>query len=314
MKTHPSPYAVLILSLAFLLGACNLNAPPIQPTITSGPNPEHTAAAETIVAQLTQLAPSPTLGTGAGSPGATLPPTPTSILTLPPSQTPLPSDTSTPTVSPTATLSPTPTLQPAATVTPTATTVPGDPRASLGAPDWQDNFTDGTNWPLYNDEHVEMAITANGLEMTALNADKWESWMLTGAVLEDFYMEAIAAPGTCAGLDRYGVMVRAPSANEGYLFGLTCDGQYALRAWDGEGFQMLTSWTRDASIQTGTGARNRLGFWAEGDTLRIYANGSLLQEVQDSTFDAGQIGLFSGAFLTEGFTVTFSEVTYWNLP
>jgi len=321
--------------LAIILGACTLPstyAPTHQPTTESG-NPEYTAAAATIAAQLTEISiPIEPLPTSEGArtdtpepaapspsqppanaediPTETLPPTSSAF----PTNTPLPSDTPIPTETPT----PTNTSPP--TDTPTPTLVVDDPKIvmELGEPSWQDTFENTSNWPLYNDEHVSMNLTSNNeLQMTAKNADKWESWMLTWPVLTNFYLEVVVTPLDCNGLDRYGLLARASAdAKGGYLFGLTCDGRYSFRTWDGEGFNMLSAWTPSPLVLKGPGQTNRLGLLAEENRFTLYNNGHLLTTIVDEaeSFTEGLVGLFVGSVLTPNMTVQFTEVSIWELP
>jgi hypothetical protein len=150
--------------------------------------------------------------------------------------------------------------------------------------------------------------------MKSLNADKWDSWMVSWPELTDFYLEVLATPGECKGLDRYGLIARAaPNASAAYVFGVSCDGRYSLRIWNGEKYVMLNEWTASPSIRTGAEQTNRLGFMAKGDKISLYVNGNLLSEVVDDTFTEGAFGLFSGAVSTPGFTVWFDDVAYWDL-
>ncbi len=312
----------IYLALFSILSACTL--PATRVTQISLNNPSYTAAAETINAQLTGLA----LPTGTPIAGAAqeLPNTPAIVEqastgtalaatldttlsgTLPATSTPLPSSTPRPSDTPAPTSSPQPTL-PLPTADPSQ-----NPGASLGEADWQDSFVTAANWPIYSDQHVEMRIKDGSLEVESLYNDKWESWMLTSADLTNFYLELQAVPGQCAGYDRYGLLARAPSATQGYLFGFTCDGRYSVRIWNGQSFLMVIPWTTSEHILKGPDQTNVLGFWAEGNLLRVYANGKFLAEVQDDTLSSGSFGIFSAAFNTPGFTTQFKEMTYWELP
>jgi len=310
------------ISVTVITGACS---PPT--TSTPSPIPEvteeqlpYTAAAATISSQLTDIAVANTTGititadeqvisataTTSSEDTATLPSTSTPL----PSQTPVPADTTLPTDTPEAS----PTIQQTQTMAPTK--VGEDPVNNLGSPDWTDTFNNANNWPLYNDEHVEMKITeGNRLKMTSLNADIWESWMLTHPVLENFYVEVKATPGECSGLDRYGMIVRATlDAKKGYFYGLTCDGSYSLRIWDGDTFSMITPWISHDDINKGEGETNTFGLYVEGDQLTLYANGVKLTTLKDTTFTEGLLGLFIGGLNTEGFNVWFEEISYWELP
>jgi len=240
-------------------------------------------------------------------------------------ETPAAVDTTEATATPAATETPA-AETPAATQTPAPTTTAAptrpvgtldaskNPATLLGAPDWKEVFANGANWPIYNDDHVEMSLKNGALEMTALYNDKWESWMLTSAELENFYLELKATPGKCAGYDRYGLLARAPNAAQAYLFGFTCDGRYSLRIWNGQNFVMLIPWTKSDAILKGPDQENVLGIWAEGSLLRLYANGKYLAEIEDETFSLGAFGVSIAAFNTPGFTTRYTEMSYWELP
>jgi hypothetical protein len=189
-----------------------------------------------------------------------------------------------------------------------------DPGTTLGAPTWTDPFDDGMNWPIYTDGHVEMSVVDGQLNMTALNADKYEAWMIVpNLILTDFYVEETVTPQTCSGLDRYGLLARSSlDARSTYLYGFTCDGRYSLRTWDGSQFTMLVEWTPSDAIHK-DGQTNRLGLKAVGSKLSLYANSVLLAEVEDASLSQGSIGLFIGAMNTPGFTVLVEQVSYWDL-
>jgi len=243
-----------------------------------------------------------------------LPPFEPSITDIPtetPSSTPVPLLTETPSPSLTPSLTITPSFTPAVTLSDT------DPKSGLGDPAWRDTLTDRDNWPLYEDGHVRFEIEDGELNMTAFNADYWNGWMLTWPVITDFYLEANVTSGECAGLDAYGVLARVARTDQGqkgYLFGFSCDGRFSLRTWDGESYTMLTEWTSSIHIVSGANQTNIIGIWAEGDRLKLYANGNLLTEVVDGVYDKGMFGVFVGAVETAGLQVMVDEIAYWNLP
>lgn len=233
-------------------------------------------------------------------------------------------ETSTPgVVAPGETPSPTPSLgaTPSATVVgPTATSAPAgdDPRAGLGNPAFRDTFSNGSNWALYEDDHVGFEVKDGNLVMTAFNADYWEGWMLSWPQVKDFYLEATMTPKSCGGGDRYGIMARSDKNADdvwvGYLFGFTCDGRYSLRTWDGDEYATIVGWTASERIETGSNQTNRIGLKAEGNRLALYANGELITEVTDNKYQDGKFGVYIGAAKSEDFTVNVSEYAYWNLP
>lgn len=232
--------------------------------------------------------------------------------TEPPTTTPPPSATAVP--SPTSTLTPTPEVS----ATPSVTTTPGsgDPRSQLGDPAWRDTFTTGSNWTLGEDSFTRAEVEDGELLFTGLSS--MDGWRLTWPEIEDFYLEAEMNSGDCEGNDHYGLIFRVPdrhAADEGYLFGLTCDGRYWLRLWDGESMTTLVPLTASTVLNAGPERDNRLGVWADGKSLKLYANGQALEEIEDDSLtDEGGFGLFVGARKSGSLTVSADEMAYWTLP
>lgn len=187
--------------------------------------------------------------------------------------------------------------------------------SQLGSPDWTDTFTDSSNWYLLNTQNTHYSMEDGRMVLHADQPGQGEEWGLsTHPPLTDFYMEASFTTGSqCSGRDRYGMLVRAPDQNSGYVYGFTCDGRFRLYKWDGENYQGLQEWTASPHILTGPDQTNRMGFWAEGDSLKLYANGWLLAEISDSTYDQGRFGIYIGSTATEDLEVYVEEISYWEL-
>jgi hypothetical protein len=185
----------------------------------------------------------------------------------------------------------------------------------LGDPTWRDTFTTGTNWFLVSTDDTLFEIKDGNLVMVSRGTDTMDEWGLSNRPkLDDFYLEIIATTGEeCSGLDRYGVLVRAPDATKGYVFGFSCAGSYRLYLWDGENYTGLQDWASSPHILSGPNQTNRLGIMADGNSFKLYANGKLLTEVIDSTYAEGRFGLFIGSINTVDFTVSVEEVAYWLL-
>jgi hypothetical protein len=133
--------------------------------------------------------------------------------------------------------------------------------------------------------------------------------------ISDFYLELKGTIGdSCRGKDRYGLIFRAPDPNQGYLFGISCDGYYRVRAWDGKTFTELAGWQQSEHILTGPNQTNRVGILADGAEFSFYINGHLVAEFRDNTFDKGVFGAYIAAAETPGFTVSITQAAYWELP
>lgn len=312
MKSLDSIWSGILLVAILCLAGCGSpsNIAPASPAA----NPDYTAAAQTIAAQLTQIAgpdaAQPTIAATSG--GSISTEFITASETLPNTSTPL--STKTPLVNNPLTVTQTSTLAP--TSGGTALPSPASDTA-MGDPDFRDDFVDGSNWYVYNDEHVNIEVRDGRMSMTALNADKYEAMMLsTQSIIADFYMQVTATSGECSGLDRYGLIFRAPGFTpiQGYLFGFSCDGMYSLRIFDGINFTAIIPWTQSDLILAGPQQTNQLGISASQQQLILYANGKPLLEIQDDRFSSGYFGLFVSAYETPGFQVSFSDFAYWLQP
>lgn len=303
MQIPLSRLIFILLIIAMGLVACNLPAAPEPPPTDLDPSIDYTAAAETIIAQLTEVAQTLTPTSPGGSPDEATPTATSPAVTdtaVPPTESPAP-----------------PTTTSTSPPSPTATLPASDPRSGLGDPAFFDTFTDGTSWPLYTDDNVSFTVKDSQLEMTAFNPNKYNGWMFTWPVINNFYLEMTTKTDKCSGLDQHGLMLRAtkpPPEYIGYLYGISCDGQYSLRRWNGEKYVTLVDWTSSDQINAGSNQTNRIGILADGTRLVMYVNGKLLQEVDDDTHPSGRFGVFVGSANTPDFTARADEIAQWNIP
>jgi hypothetical protein len=279
----------LVLSCVLLLtmAACNLGALQAPPTLSA--EQEATRVAEIVAATLA--------AEGAGPDGET------AVVDVP-TNTPIDTLTAEPTH--------TPTTAPVVTPSPGA----GDPKAGLGEPAWRDEFNAATGWSPFEDDFAKSEIKDGKLIFTGKTIEGGSRWMRANRQVEDFYLETVAGTGgTCAGQDRYGLLFRAPDASIGFLFALTCGGQFRLWIWDGGAATVLVDWTAHAAINKGPNQTNVVGVRAEGQNIKLYANGTQLAEVNNGTYlGSHYFGVMVGAGATPNFTASFEEIAYWVLP
>ncbi len=218
--------------------------------------------------------------------------------------------TETPTAMPTVT----PTLAP--TLTPTIAST--DPGVYLGKADWIDDMDEIQNWPVDKNDYSS-AVHENGYYRITSLAEE-DGWRLANTQgISNGYIEVVFTTETCAADDHYGIIFRVPvlrEANRGYLFGVTCDGHYNLRKWDGttgeEGTMLtLVRWTKSGLIKAGSNQKNVLGVLTEGNGISLYINGELIDQVTDDAYPSGYFGVFVGGEKTENFSVRVERASYW---
>lgn len=185
----------------------------------------------------------------------------------------------------------------------------------LGTPTWLDSFDDSKNWYLLSTANTKFSIKNNRLLMEAFNPGEAEEWGLaTKSGIKDFYMEATFKTGdSCSSKDRYGVLVRAPDPNAGYVYGFSCDGRFRFYKWDGNNYQAIEEWKSAGEIVSGPNQVNRLGIRASGSSFILYANGKVIGEYSDATYGSGRFGLFIGSAATPNLQIYVEEIAYWLL-
>ena len=242
--------------------------------------------------------------------------TPTGSPTSEVTNTPQPTRTLLPTWTITMTPSPFPTRTPFPSISPTGSTQ--QPGGSLGDPTWIDEFETDDYWTLFDDECFKTEITGGKYIQTTKDAPKGVCWEVTWPRIQDYYLETVArVPGSCAERDRYGIYFRGLDTQRGYLFGITCEGEYWLSFWNSKTSQRetLIDYTFDEKINFGDGTANKLGIQTTGDRILLYVNDGLLAEVFDSTYtQKGLIGIFIGSEVTKSFTVKYDYLAYWLNP
>jgi hypothetical protein len=191
----------------------------------------------------------------------------------------------------------------------------GTDALNLGTPTGVDSMDDSDYWYTLSTDNTEWEFENGMLQMKAMNIGEPEEWGLSNkAAMTDYFLQATFKTGAeCAGLDRYGLLARAPDPSQGYVYEASCDGRYRLYKWDGETYSALQEWKSSSVIKAGSDQTNILGIWMQGKTIRLYLNNILLAEFEDDMFDEGRFGLVIGASKTEGFITYVDEVAYWTL-
>ncbi|MBI9049331.1 MAG: hypothetical protein JEZ00_07925 [Anaerolineaceae bacterium] len=218
---------------------------------------------------------------------------------------------------PTMTPLPTDTPMPTATLPPTAIPPESDPRLQLGDPSSTDLFKAGDQWVwvVGKDDYSSNEIKDGYMLMkTEGDSAGWRLPAVDGG--SNLYIEGTFRSESCVGKDLYGIMFRVPirsEADRGYFFGVSCDGQYKLSMWDGKISKATTLvWFKSSdAILTGSNQTNRLGVLTQGEKMKFYINGYLVEEYNDATFPGGFFGVFIKPGGAEDFSYRLEEMSYW---
>ncbi len=268
--------SILAGTMVLLLTSCQM-FPAAAPT--QDLNALFTQAAQTIVAELTLNAPSPTdtlesLAPEAyPSPTETFPPT----STLPPTDTPTPTDTPLPTDTPT----------PTETATSTPSPTPGFVLALA------DDFSYRSGWVTGKYDQVEFRFTRGGYQITN-KVENDAVWSVHGQPFVNVRIQVTGSWVSGPFEGYYGVVCRFMNGSNYYLLYVGSDGRYGIAKQKAGNLAFLYE-AQDTTGRVYTGAMpNTIVAECLGATLSLYANGHFLVSVQDTEFSAGSVGLAVG--------------------
>ena len=276
-------FAFLSCSVAVaILASCT---PFVQPaTSTPVPDSLYTQAAETIIADLTKLAPAHT---------PTLPPAFPTDTPVVPTSTPMPTATLPP--------SPTSTQPPTQAALPTATQL-------VGTLAYEDDFSTETGWVQQQNDSWSMGYAQGGY-FIKVNITNAPVWSVRNQDFEDIRLEvdAYRSQGPVTGY--YGLVCRHVNGDNYYALVVSDDGFYGIGLVEkGEKLRFLQEGIAPPDLLKPAGTPNRLRADCVGTTLSLYANGVKLAEIQDDTFDAGETGLLAGTRKEAGLQALFDNL------
>ncbi|MEE9513644.1 MAG: hypothetical protein V3V46_06165 [Anaerolineales bacterium] len=185
---------------------------------------------------------------------------------------------------------------------------------SLGAPTWTDSMDSAGRWYLLSTSNVTFTLDNGSLVMEVHEGGGYDEWGVAAGAVTDFYLEITASTGDqCSGIDRYGLIFRAPDPTQGYIFEFSCDGRFRLYKWDGEEYTGIQGWKSSSLILSGPNKENRLGVMTDGSDVKLFANGKLLGEYAIDSYPEGRFGLVVGSTNTDNFKVMVDSASYWDL-
>jgi hypothetical protein len=188
-----------------------------------------------------------------------------------------------------------------------AASTPQDQGKASGSVLFQDDFSRPiSGWRRFTSAEGTMDYNANGYRIlvNALNTNFWSTPQRNFA---DVRMEVDA--GKLGGPDenRIGLLCRM-TGDAYYFFLISSDGFYGIGIFAGGKGVLLGQSEMQANNNIKTGlAVNHLRADCVGETLTFYVNGFQVASVQDSTLQAGDVGLLAGTFDQPGVDIIFDN-------
>ena len=227
---------------------------------------------------------------------------PTPAVTPPPTETAAPTRTPTPTV---VWFPATDTPTPPPTVIPTSTP---EMRPGVGSILLTDDFSTAETWLVGEMPKGSAALGVDELTLALVQPKGYIFSFRDQPTFDNFYLEIIASPSLCTGLDEYGLLLRYNSPSDFYRFSLSCNGQTRLDRIVGGGASSPQPWKPSTSVPSAAPSRSRLGVWAVGPEMRFFINDEFQFAISDRMLARGMIGVFARSAGNTAVTVSFSDL------
>jgi hypothetical protein len=191
---------------------------------------------------------------------------------------------------------------------------PDSEQESVRNPDllYQDDFSAGNagRWQTEGDELGSAEVNNEQLVIDVAAPNTLQYSTLEEPQFADFDLEISGVLLDGSDDSTYGVLLRMQSPTEFYRFEIMGDGHYIVERLNNDGTwtRFVDDWQSSEAIQVGLNANNRLRVIADGPAMAFYVNGELLQEIEDSTYLAGNIALDAGTYGHPKTRVAFDDL------
>ncbi len=209
-------------------------------------------------------------------------------------------------------LDPLATIEADATAEPAATRTPKPAADAAGPTLYSDNFDDEQSSD-FTAETNDSAIYefVDGAYLITVTKPKLLSW---ATMKGDYGDAAITVDASIDGppASAAGLIFHYQDDKNFYIYSIDGEGRYGLDVYKDDKPITLIDWTESSAIKP-VGEINTLRVETNGDTIRLYVNDELLDEVSDSTIANGKAALVVNTFDDPNVTVTFDNLVVRGL-
>ena len=173
---------------------------------------------------------------------------------------------------------------------------------------FQDDFSDpNSGWDRLSTEDG-LTDYQDGAYRIYVNTTNTDVWANPGMSFTDTVIEVDATKIAGDDNNDFGLICRYKDSDNFYFFVVSSDGYYGIGKIS-KGDQQLVgmeSMLPSEIINQGD-ATNQLRAECVGSSLKIYVNGELLADIQDTDFTSGDVGLLAGSFTVPGTDIYFDN-------
>ena len=173
---------------------------------------------------------------------------------------------------------------------------------------FQDDFSDtSSGWDRVN---LDEGVTdyADGVYRIWVNTSSTDVWANPGLNFTDAIIEVEATKVGGSDDNDFGLLCRYEDASNFYFFIISSDGYYGIgRVVDGTQELLGDEELMPSDAILLGNVTNDIQANCVGSTLTLYANGTQLTSLEDTTFSSGDVGLLAGTFDEPGTDIHFDN-------
>ena len=140
-----------------------------------------------------------------------------------------------------------------------------------------------------------------------MTTTQYDLWANPGKSYTDVSVEVDGTKVSGPDDNDFGILCRYVDTSNYYFGIISSDGYYAIGSLiDGTQNIFADNLEFSDAIKLG-GVANHIRFDCVGSSLTLYANGTQLTQVTDTTFASGDVGLMAGTFDTAGTQIAFDN-------
>lgn len=173
---------------------------------------------------------------------------------------------------------------------------------------YQDDFSNpNSGWTTW-EQDLSAVIYQDGGLVIRVNEAGFDYWSRPGKRYSNTRIEVETTKIDGPDDNDFGLICRYRNGDNFYAFLISSDGYYGIaRVSDGQYKLLGNDGMQYSEVIEQGNATNRIRGDCAGSTLTLYVNGSMLAEIQDDSFQSGEVGLVAGTYGTPGTAIRFDN-------
>lgn len=185
-------------------------------------------------------------------------------------------------------------------------------QSTSGIPVLDDPLRDnskGYNWQELKDNSSSCAFTEGAYHVTE---SQQGSFTTCNAQSTNFFNFTLQVQMVIVKGDFGGILFRSDSTgSNAYIFGIYQDGSYFFTVVRNANGQSASKRGTSPAFKTGLNQPNLIAVVARGTNFYLYINGQFVDNMSDTSFGSGQVGVFAGDKFNPS-DVAFSNLKIWQ--